>query len=40
MSVKLVQSPMAYGAMATAVLLDLYLLFVFFKSRRMALAAA
>jgi hypothetical protein len=40
MSVKLVQSPMAYGAMATAVLLDLYLLFVFFKSRRTALAAA
>jgi uncharacterized membrane protein YfcA len=40
MSVKLVQSPMAYGAMAAAVLLDLYLLFVFFKSRRMALAAA
>ena len=40
MSVKLVQSPMAYGAMAAAVLLDLYLLFVFFKSRRTALAAA
>jgi uncharacterized protein len=40
MGVKLVQSPMAYGAMVAAVLLDLYLLFVFFKSRRMALAAA
>jgi uncharacterized protein len=40
MSVKLVQSPMAYGAMAAAVLLDLYLLFAFFKSRRAALAAA
>ena len=40
MSVKLVQSPMAYGAMAAAVLLDLYLLFVFVKSRRTALAAA
>jgi uncharacterized protein len=40
MSVKLVQSPMAYGAMAAAVLLDLYLLLAFFKSRRAALVAA
>jgi uncharacterized membrane protein YfcA len=40
MSVKLVQSPMAYGAMAAAVALDLYLLFAFFKTRRAALAAA
>jgi uncharacterized membrane protein YfcA len=40
MSVKLVQSPMAYSAMAAAVVLDLYLLFAFFKSRRTALAAA
>ena len=40
MGLKLVQSPAAYGAMATAVLLDLYLLFAFFRSRRAALAAA
>jgi uncharacterized membrane protein YfcA len=40
MSVKLAQSPMAYGAMAAAVVLDLYLLFAFFKSRRAVLAAA
>jgi uncharacterized membrane protein YfcA len=36
---KLVESPAAYGAMAAAVLLDLYLLFAFFRSRRTALAA-
>ena len=37
---KLVASPAAYGAMAAAVLLDLYLLLAFFRSRRAALAAA
>jgi uncharacterized protein len=40
MSLKLVQSPAAYGAMAAAVLLDLYLLAAFFRSRRAAPAAA
>src|SRR5262245_28341626 len=40
MGVKLVQSPMAYSAMAAAVLLDLYLLFNFFRSRRAVPAAA
>lgn len=39
-SLKLAQSPMAYAAMAAAVLLDLYLLLVFFKSRRAAPAVA
>ena len=34
MSLKLVQSPAAYSAMATAVLLDSYLLFTFFRARR------
>jgi hypothetical protein len=31
LALQLVQSPMAYSAMAAAVLLDLYLLYVFFK---------
>lgn len=37
---KLVASPAAYGALAAAVLLDLFLLLAFFRSRRVALAAA
>jgi uncharacterized protein len=40
MGLKLVQSPAAYSAMAAAVLLDLYLLLAFFRSRRAAPAAA
>ncbi len=40
MGLKLVASPAAYGALAAAVLLDLFLLFAFFRSRRVALAAA
>ena len=40
MGLKLVASPAAYGALAVAVLLDLFLLFAFFRSRRVALAAA
>ena len=40
MGLKLVQSPAAYGTLAAAVLLDLFLLFAFFRSRRVALAAA
>jgi uncharacterized protein len=40
MGLKLVQSPAAYSAMAAAVLLDLYLLFTFFRSRRAMPAAA
>jgi uncharacterized membrane protein YfcA len=40
MGLKLVQSPAAYGALAAAALLDLFLLFAFFRSRRVALAAA
>jgi uncharacterized protein len=40
MGLKLVQSLAAYGALAAAVLLDLFLLFAFFRSRRVALAAA
>jgi uncharacterized membrane protein YfcA len=40
MGLKLVQSPAAYSAMAAAVLLDLYLLFNFFRSRRALPAAA
>jgi len=40
MGLKLVQSPAAYSAMAAAVLLDLYLLFNFFRSRRAVPAAA
>ena len=40
MGLKLVQSPAAYSAMAAAVLLDLYLLFTFFRSRRAVPVAA
>jgi uncharacterized membrane protein YfcA len=40
LTLKLVTSPLAYSAMAVAVLLDLWLLLVFFKSRRSALVAA
>jgi uncharacterized protein len=40
LSLKLATSPSAYSAMAAAVLLDLWLLFAFFRSRRSALAAA
>lgn len=40
LTLKLAQAPFAYGAMAAAVLLDLWLLHAFFKSRRPALAAA
>lgn len=40
MGLKLVQGPAAYSAMAAAVLLDLYLLFTFFRSRRAVPAAA
>src|SRR5262245_3411046 len=39
-TLKLAASPLAYSAMATAVLLDLWLLLAFFKSRRAALAPA
>jgi uncharacterized membrane protein YfcA len=39
-SLGIAQSPLAYGAMAAAGLLDVYLLFAFFKTRRAALAAA
>src|SRR5919197_2416381 len=37
-TLKLAAGPLAYSAMATAVLLDLWLLFAFFRSRRAALA--
>jgi uncharacterized membrane protein YfcA len=37
---KLVQGPMAYSAMVTAVLLDIYLLYAFFRTRKPAFAAA
>src|SRR3954447_4974069 len=40
MGLKLVQSAAAYGAMVAAVLLDLYLLLAFFRSRRAAPVAA
>jgi len=40
LGLKLVQSPAAYLALAAAVLIDLYLLMAFFKSRRAATAAA
>ena len=40
MSLKLAQSPLAYSAMAVAVLLDLYLLHAFFRTRKSAFAAA
>jgi uncharacterized membrane protein YfcA len=39
-ALKLATSPLAYSAMLAAVLLDLYLLAAFFRSRRAALAAA
>jgi uncharacterized membrane protein YfcA len=37
---KLVQGPIAYSAMVTAVLLDIYLLYAFFRTRKPAFAAA
>jgi uncharacterized membrane protein YfcA len=37
---KLVQGPMAYSAMVTAVLLDIYLLYAFFRTRKPAFAVA
>jgi uncharacterized membrane protein YfcA len=37
---KLIQGPMAYSAMVTAVLLDIYLLYAFFRTRKPAFAAA
>jgi hypothetical protein len=40
LALKLATSPLAYSAMAVAVLLDLWLLLAFFKSRRSTLAAA
>jgi uncharacterized membrane protein YfcA len=40
LSLKLATSPLAYGAMAVAILLDLWLLFAFFRSRRSTLAPA
>jgi len=40
LTLKLATSPFAYGAMAAAVLLDLWLLTMFFRTRRSALAAA
>ena len=40
LTLKLATSPFAYGAMAAAVLLDLWLLTTFFRTRRSALAAA
>jgi uncharacterized membrane protein YfcA len=40
LSLKLATSPLAYGAMAIAILLDLWLLFAFFRSRRSTLAPA
>jgi uncharacterized membrane protein YfcA len=40
LTLKLATSPFAYGAMAAAVLLDLRLLTMFFRTRRSALAAA
>jgi len=33
LELKLAQSPMAYSAMLVAVLLDAYLLYIFFKNR-------
>jgi uncharacterized protein len=40
LALKLATSPLAYSAMAAAILLDLWLLFGFFRSRRTTLAAA
>ena len=40
LSLKLATSPLAYSAMAVAIVLDLWLLLAFFKSRRSTLAAA
>ncbi|HEX9435197.1 MAG TPA: sulfite exporter TauE/SafE family protein [Burkholderiales bacterium] len=40
LTLKLATSPFAYGAMAAGVLLDLWLLTMFFRTRRSALAAA
>ena len=39
-ALKLASGPLAYSAMAAAVLLDLWLLYAFFRTRRSALAAA
>jgi uncharacterized membrane protein YfcA len=40
LTLKLATSPLAYSAMAVAVLLDVFLLYSFFRSRRSTLAAA
>jgi uncharacterized protein len=39
-ALKLAASPFAYGAMAAAIVLDLWLLFAFFRTRRSAVAVA